>query len=234
MIPRWLPHLALEGLSRYFRLEIQGVENIPKRGACIIAANHSGFAGLDALLLYHSIKKFRKRLPKTLAHKLWFRSAMTKQLMLRFGFHEAKMGTGVQLLKRNSALIVFPEGESGNFKPSVQMYQLQPFRSGLVRLALESGAPIIPVLITGAEEANITIKQLKLPKLFNRMLLPLPLNVVPLPTKWSIYVLPRIDLPYERAKGDDHNLVREITEDIQDQMQDALLDIFLKKREGVK
>jgi len=234
VMSRWLPHFALEGLSRYFRLEIFGIEHIPKREACLIAANHSGFSGLDALLLYHSVKKHKKRIPCTLAHRLWFKTAWTRQAMCRFGFYEARMGNGLELLRRNRALIIFPEGEKGNFKPSSKMYQLQPFRSGLVRLALETGAPIIPVLITGGEEASINLKQLKLPKFLNHMLLPLPLNVVPLPVKWSIHVLPRVDLPYDQSRAHDFKWVQEITAELQDQMQEALLDIFLKKKVGLK
>jgi len=232
MVPRWIPHLALEGLSRYFRLEVVGIENIPKKGPCIIAANHSGFIGLDALILYHSIKKYRRRIPKVLAHPLWFKTSVTKNVMLRFGFYEAKMSIGRELLERNRALIIFPEGEQGNFKPSAQMYQLQPFRSGLVRLAVETGAPIIPTLVTGAEEANINLKQLKLPKFLDDVLLPIPLNILPLPTKWCIHILSPIDLPYSSDQTHNRNLISEITEDIQDLMQKALLDILKKNKEG--
>lgn len=229
MMSRWLPMIVLGGLSRYFRLKVTGITHVPAQGACLIVANHSGFAGLDALLLYHSIKKNRKRVPRVLAHKLWFVSRLTKKAMYEMGFFEASMKRGLELLQENHALMLFPEGEAGNFKPSSQMYQLQPFKSGMVRLALQTGAPIVPVLITGAEEASINLKQLKLPSYLNKLLLPLPMNILPLPVRWHIHFLQRIDLPYGPDRADDKHLVDEITEDIQDQMQEALLDIFLKK-----
>ncbi|MGZ3771609.1 MAG: lysophospholipid acyltransferase family protein, partial [Bdellovibrio sp.] len=48
LIFRVLPRFLLEILRKYFRMEIEGVENIPRRGAVVIAPNHSGFSGFDA------------------------------------------------------------------------------------------------------------------------------------------------------------------------------------------
>ena len=67
-------------------------------------------------------------------------------------------------------IILFPEGEKGNFKPSRKSYELQEFKRGFVRMALETQSPIIPTLVIGAEETHINLSQLKLPKY--RVILP--------------------------------------------------------------
>ena len=67
-----LPHFILEVMTKYFRLEVIGVENIPKKGPALITPNHSGFTGFDAVLLSHHIHQKTQRVPRVLTHALWF------------------------------------------------------------------------------------------------------------------------------------------------------------------
>lgn len=223
---RFIPLVLLKGLSRYFRLKVKGIQNIPRKGPCVVVANHSGFSGFDALLLYYVIFRDRKRIPRVMAHKFWFKSPVTRRWMRFFGFYEAKINTGIELLKRNQILVIFPEGENGNFKSSRKMYELQKFKTGAVRLAIQAGAPLIPVLIQGAEESSINLKKIKLPKFLNSMLLPLPLNLIPLPVQWKIHVLPKIDFPYDISEFQNFDLVSELTEELQEQMQESLINLL--------
>ena len=57
-----------------------------------------------------------------------------------------------RLLEDEEAILVFPEGAKGISKPFTQRYQLQEFGNGFLRLALETGAPIVPIAVVGAEE----------------------------------------------------------------------------------
>jgi 1-acyl-sn-glycerol-3-phosphate acyltransferase len=221
-IYRVLPRIFLEGLRKYFRLEVEGLENVPRRGAAIIAPNHSGFSGIDALLLSHILLQDRKRVSRVLTHYFWFISQKTAVPAQKMGFTEASMANGVAALKKNNVVIIFPEGESGNFKPSKSAYQLQEFKRGFIRMALLTQSPIVPVLVIGAEESSINLKELKLDWLFKGISIPLPLNLLPLPTKWKIKFLPPIYLPYKASAADDQTLVKEIAEDLQERMQTAL------------
>ena len=51
--------------------------------------------------------------------------------------------------------MAFPEGARGANKPFRKRYQLQRFGSGFMRLALETGAAVVPVGIVGAEEQQL-------------------------------------------------------------------------------
>lgn len=226
---RVLPDLVMELVRKYFRVEIEGLENIPKRGAALICPNHSGYSGLDALVLSHMIHKETRRIPRLLAHKFWFLSKTTSIPAGMLGFMDASFENGVDALSRNNLIIIFPEGEFGNFKPTTKMYQLQEFKRGFIRMAVKTQSPIVPALIIGAEETHINLSQLKLNKFFKGAVIPLPLNIIPLPVKWKIKFLPPIYLPYKPEHLDDHELMREIASEIQEQMQDALSEEVQKR-----
>jgi 1-acyl-sn-glycerol-3-phosphate acyltransferase len=206
----------------YFRLETEGLENLPQNHGALIIPNHSGFAGLDAIILTHEIAEKLKRPPKVMTHHIWFLSQATAIPAQKLGFIEATTSNGLKLLRDGELVILFPEGEKGNFKPTSQKYQLQEFKRGFVRWAIEAQMPIIPTLIIGAEESQINLKRLELPFLLKKLMLPLPINLIPLPSRWKIVFLPPIYLPYHPNAALDNDLVHEITSDIQDKMQIAL------------
>jgi len=209
-------------MSKYFRLEVEGLEHIPRRGPVVITANHSGFTGLDAMLLAHQIRSATGRQPRVLTHFAWFLSKYTSAAMQKFGFIEATMTNGLEILKKNQPIIIFPEGEHGNFKASSKAYDLQEFKRGFIRMAITAQAPIVPVLIIGSEESHINLKQFKLGRRWRGLSFPLPLNIIPLPAKWRIKFLPPILLPYPATSAEDNNLAREIAEEIRERMQKAL------------
>jgi 1-acyl-sn-glycerol-3-phosphate acyltransferase len=231
LIYKAIPHFVMEIMRRYFRLEIEGLENIPKRGAAVIIPNHSGYSGFDAMILAHIITKEVKRIPRVLTHQFWFLTKTTSVPAHKLGFTEASFENGVSALKRNNLVVIFPEGEKGNFKPSTEMYHLQEFRRGFVRMAISTQSPIVPCLIVGAEETHINLSQLRFTKFLRGTILPLPLNIIPLPAKWKIKFLPPIFLPYKAQMANDIELMTELANDIQEQMQDALND-EVQKRKG--
>ncbi|KHD88326.1 MAG: hypothetical protein OM95_09275 [Bdellovibrio sp. ArHS] len=229
LIFRVLPRFLLEILRKYFRLEITGAENIPRRGPVIIAPNHSGYTGFDAFLLGHIVQQEARRVPRVLTHHFWFLTETTAIPAQKMGFTEATFENGLNALKKGNAIVLFPEGEQGNFKPTTERYQLQEFKRGFVRMALESQCPIVPAIILGAEETHINLKKLKFTKFLKGSVIPLPLNIVPLPAKWRIHFLEPIYLPYKPNAVDDTELVHEIAQDIQEKMQEAIQQELSKR-----
>ena len=198
---RTLPHFALEVIEKYLRIEVEGEENLPANGKAILVPNHSGFSGLDALLLSHWIYKSRRRIPRILLHRLFFFKGVMDAHARKFGFLKASYRNGLTALRKNNIVILFPEAERGNFKPINERYRLQDFKSGFIRMAHSTGAPVIPVLIIGAEETHINLGQVKV----LNQLLPLPLNLFPLPAKWKIKFLKPLHFSQPKAVSDwDH------------------------------
>lgn len=222
LLYRVMPRLAMEVLRKYFRLEIVGLENIPKRGAAIITPNHSGYAGFDALILTHEISRGTKRIPRVLTHAFWFLSKFTAVPAQKVGFIQASTENGRYQLKKNNLVILFPEGEYGNFKATAKRYHLQEFKRGFIRLALERQCPIVPVLVIGAEETHINLKRIQLPKFLKNAVIPLPLNILPLPAKWKIIVMEPIQFPYTAEAANDSELVQELAQVVREKMQKVL------------
>lgn len=227
-----LPHFFLELMKTYFRVQVEGAENIPQRGCALIVPNHSGVSGFDAMVLHHEITRASGRYPRVLTHHLWFLTETTSIPANRLGFVEATTENGIRSLKKNQLVVLFPEGEYGNFKPSSKAYQLQEFKRGFIRMALETGSPIVPTLILGAEETHVNLSRLKLTKFLRGVILPLPLNIVPLPSKWKIVFLEPIHLPYKKDAADDRELVKELADEIQERMQERLNE-ELKRRDSI-
>jgi len=226
---RVLPNFLLEILTKYLRVESSGVSNLPKSGPCIVIANHSGYMGFDALMLGHQIHHHRKRIPKIVAHKLWFLRPEISVHAHKLGMVPATLANARAILEKKGILILFPEGEEGNFKPSRYRYRLRRFRRGFARLALQTGAPIIPATVVGAEETSLTLSQLRWTKDLVGIIIPIPLNVIPLPARWSIRFHEPILLDKDPELAEDLKHVTRISMRVRKEVQ-ALLKAHVRER----
>lgn len=228
-----VPRFLLEIVRQYFRLEVQGLENIPRRGRVLITPNHSGVTALDAVMVSNEILRAKKRIPRMMAHPLWFVGPNIRILARRMGLEEAKKDTGVRLLRKGNIVVIFPEGAEGNFKPTAKRYQLQDFKRGFVRMAMATKSNIIPTVVIGAEEANINLSTISLTKYLRGTVIPIPLNVIPLPAKWKIIFLPPVDMSkYSIRDAANKELVHEVAQQIKSLIQDRI-DAEIDKREWI-
>lgn len=216
---RVLPFFLLELIQRYLRVRSVGASHLPKTGSYIIVANHSGFMGFDALMLGHQVFHRTRRVPHIIAHKLWFFRPEISVHAERLGLVAATFENGLKALEGGDPLILFPEGEEGNFKPTRSRYRLRRFRRGFVRLALMTGSPIVPSIVIGAEETNITLGQVRWAKEILGIIVPIPLNVLPLPAKWKIKFLKPIRLAKDPERANDMSYVTRLSRQIRIQIQ---------------
>ena len=140
-------------------------------------------------------------------------------------------------------MVAFPEGVKGAAKVFRERYRLKRFgRGGVVRVALESGAPLVPVAVVGAEEAHpILFKIETLARVVGLPFVPVtptfpvlgPLGFVPLPSKWSIHFGEPIALDHLGGDAaDDELLVSRLTEELRAQIQ-AMVEQALRERRSV-
>lgn len=129
------------------RVEVRGRENIPATGPVIIASNHLSW--FDVPL----IPAHMKRRVVTMAKEELFYSKAG--WIVRFmGAFPVKRGEGDRqairsadtALKEGDVLMIFPEGTRS------KTHTLAKGHSGLGMIALRSGAPVVPVAITGTEK----------------------------------------------------------------------------------
>ena len=146
----------------YFRVETNGIDRIPE-GRVLLIANHGGQLPFDGVLLGMSLLLDAKpaRIPRGMVER-WFPSLpFISTLFMRCGQMVGDIHNCRDLLDREQAVVVFPEGTRGSGKPFQKRYQLERFGTGFVRLALETRTPIVPVGIIGCEETYPAFMHLK-------------------------------------------------------------------------
>ena len=196
--PAWTKY-ALGSIAvlhrHYFRTSVFGAENIPE-GRVLLVANHSGQIPIDAALIGAALfmdvepPRFIRAMVEKWTQTLPFISLLFSRVGQIVGVPE----NARRLLEQDEALLVFPEGSRGISKSFAERYQLQDFGLGFMRLAIETGTPVVPVSVIGAEEQYISMgnfgslaKMLRMPTFPVIPQLLLPGGALPLPTKYRIY-----------------------------------------------
>lgn len=147
-----------------FRYRIEGAENIPRRGKCILAGNHTGH--LDPFIVQMATNR-----------QLWFvtgpaafKVPIIRHLLKYYNVLPLKFGRGLeaidaanQKLNSGEAVIIFPEGK---FTPDGELCK---FNRGVGLMAKATNSPIIPFAIKGGFESWGRTR--KLPKLFNEIVI---------------------------------------------------------------
>ena len=229
----------------WWRVEVSGIEHLPGDGAGLIVANHSGVLPYDGIMINLAVRHEHpaRRTCRMLALDMFALLPFLAPLLSRSGAVRANPDNAARLLRKGELVGVFPEGVKGVGKPFKDRYRLARFgRGGFVRIALRTGAPIIPCAVVGAEEihpmvgqANWMGKPLGLPYFPITPTFPLlgPLGLVPLPSKWSIEFADPVRLDaYGREGADDPILVNRISEDIRSTVQ-RMIDGRLARRRSV-
>jgi len=142
-----------------FRPKVKGLRNVPGMGPVIIASNHLSFS--DSIFMPLVVPRkvtflakseyFTSPGPKGLLKKLTF-IALGQVPVDRSGGRrsEAALITGLKVLAEGKCLGIYPEGTRS---PDGRLYK---GRTGIARLAIESGAPIIPVAMFNTEKIQPT------------------------------------------------------------------------------
>ena len=148
---------------KYFRVQLHGIEQLPGEGRVILVGNHSGQLPFDASMIEVAclIEMDPPRAVRALVEKWVPTLPFVSTFMARCGQVVGTPDNCRRLLAADEAILVFPEGVRGLNKPFSERYRLKPFGLGFMRLALESGAPIVPVGVVGAEEQAPAIFDLK-------------------------------------------------------------------------
>jgi 1-acyl-sn-glycerol-3-phosphate acyltransferase len=181
----------------WFRVESSGTENVPE-GRVLLIANHAGntFAWDGAMLgLSLLLDGEPPRMIRGMGEYYLTTIPFFSTFMHRAGTVVGTPRNCVQLLEREEAIMVFPEGERGFVKTYRQRYQLQRFGLGFMRLALETNTPIVPIGIVGSEEQSPgLVRSRALGRLIGAPVAPVTLTLpwlglagmIPLPVKFRI------------------------------------------------
>ena len=228
--------------EKWFRIETIGMENIPDTGGALLVANHSGTIAVDALMTAVAVREHHpmKRPLRMLGADLIFQTPFLGPINRKAGNTLACNPDAERLLSMGELVSVFPEGFKGVGKPYSQRYKLQRFgRGGFVTAALNTGMPIIPVSIVGAEEIYPLIGNIKpLARALGFPYFPVtptfpllgPLGAIPLPSKWIIeFGEPIPTDEYAENAADDPMVVFNLTDRVRETIQQTLYRLLLRR-----
>jgi 1-acyl-sn-glycerol-3-phosphate acyltransferase len=218
---------ALQTLSQvYFRADVSGLDHIPSSGPVLLVGNHSGGTMIADTFVFAQVfydhfgpaRRFHQ-----LAHDLVFKTVGLRTLVQRYGTVPASPANMARALDEDAALLVYPGGDEDSFRPSWETGEVNfAGRTGFVKLALEHGVPIVPIVALGGQETalflgrgNRLARGLQLNRLARLKVLPFvlgpPFGVtlldfpgrIPLPSKITIRIMPPINLSEELGSNPD-------------------------------
>ena len=229
--------------KHWFRVEWEGLENIPTDGGALLVANHAAAIPSDAPVIMHGIETELGRPVYGLADDLFKGLPVVGTLWSRTGGVPAHPDNAYRLLREQKQLVlVFPEGTKGPGKNFSQRYQLRRFgRGGFVEIAMRAGVPVVPIAVVGAEESMPTLyNRSRLAKGLGLPYFPITANMLAFgpvgavtyfPAKFKLRVLPPVhfDVTPDQPRYSKSRIMDE-SESVRDKIQQALFDMLRKRR----
>jgi 1-acyl-sn-glycerol-3-phosphate acyltransferase len=238
---RFVMELIRPLATKWFRVEVRGVENIPTDTGALLVANHSGTVPLDGLVTMFAVNETTGRHLRPLGADLVFKLPFVSELARKAGATLACNEDAHRLLRDGELAAVWPEGFKGIGKPYAERYKLQRFgRGGFVSAAIRTGVPIVPCSIVGAEEIYPMVGNIpSLARLLGVPYVPItpffpllgPLGLVPLPSKWIIeFGEPIRTDSYDAGAADDPMLVFNVTDQVRESIQQTLYSLLMRRK----
>ena len=226
----------------YFRAEVMGFDRVPEDGPVLFVGNHSGGNMTpDSMVFMLAFNTYFgvERPVYALAHALVTSWPVIGKLAAKWGIITAGPQAARAALDRGACVLVYPGGDVDAHRPWTARHEIRfDGRKGFLRLAKETGAPIVPVVSVGGHDTYLPLtdgrrlaKLLRLDKLARLKVLPISLalpwglNVgdfgghLPLPAKIRMEVLDPIDVVDRFGEEADSDAAYDY---VTDRMQEAL------------
>jgi 1-acyl-sn-glycerol-3-phosphate acyltransferase len=227
-------------LYRYwFRVELEGVDNVPDTGGALLVANHSGAVPSDGAMIGKALREEHpRRRPLYIATERRFGGMPgVGMLVTKLGGVAAHPANLHRLLFDEGELaLLFPEGQAGAQKSLRDRYRLRAFPNAeFVTVAIRARVPIVPIALIGAEEATPVFGRLgamrgPLRRLGRLPLVPLSAGA-PLPAKVRIRFLEPVGTDeLEPESWRDRGLIQSLAEDTRALIQENLLEMVGQRR----
>jgi 1-acyl-sn-glycerol-3-phosphate acyltransferase len=162
------------------RMDIEGIERIPKEGGCVVVSNHIG--RLDAMLAIvlaerDDVIMFIAEKYQKYAFWRWTVRQVDGIWLNRFDTDFHALREVHKRLKAGGILAIAPEGTRS------QSGKLLPGKQGAAFLAAKAGVPIVPVALTGTEDTVVKARLRRLQRLDVKIRVGEPFELPPLDRK---------------------------------------------------
>jgi len=213
---------AIDRFGKKLRVEVRGLERLP-RGRALLVANHA--FGFDAVFAMARILAETGRRVWALGEHAWWSVPGLRRLAAAVGTVDGTAENVDRLLAADELVLVLPGGLREALKPRELRYRLLwGNRYGFVRAAIRSSAPIVPIASLGADDifdlvgdAFARARSLRLP-----FPLPRPAHLLPVPHLHALRFVVGEPIPVDDAATDEAAHVRRLRREV----EGALHEIF--------
>ncbi|MSW50467.1 MAG: glycerol acyltransferase [Actinobacteria bacterium] len=235
--------------SLWFRAEVRGLHHVPRDGPALLVGNHSGGTVTPDSFVFALgfASHFGPERPlHVMVHNL-VSAYPGLGFLRRLGTLPPDPAIAREALDSGSCVLVYPGGEREAHRPSTESARIRlGDRTDYVRLAVQAGVPIVPVVAIGGQETALflgrgerlaralgTDRSLGIRALPLSLSLPWGVNVgdllghVPLPAKIVVQVLPPIDVTGRFGEDPDE---QEVHEHVAGTMQEMLTELGRRRR----
>jgi 1-acyl-sn-glycerol-3-phosphate acyltransferase len=218
----------------WFRVAVEGIENVPADGGGLLLANHGGALPPDGAMIAKAIAEEHPRpRPVALATERSYAGIPgVGMLLTKIGTISGHPANVHRLLFDEQQLVLaFPEGRDGSSKVLSERYRLRQFAGEPIQAAVRAGVPILPVAVIGSEEAVPVLARVGLLRRLTRLPAVPVAPPIPLPAKFSIRFLepiPTADLGAEPWR--DVGLLEALSHDLRALIQENVLEMVADRR----
>jgi 1-acyl-sn-glycerol-3-phosphate acyltransferase len=216
--------------EEWWRVQMSGLDRLPKQGAALIVGNTSGLVPWPAMMLLFAL--MRRKTPRRLnivADMDWVNDDVIRNAAIKMGFVPWSSENLKSLLNAGELVAIFPEGIAAANKPFSERYRVRDFDWTRLLPAIEEGVQIYPLATVGCDEAIPNILSVdSLKKLVGMPALPVtpffpwlpfPLNFASFPIQW--YMSLSKPISYKTVKDRDalEELAKKQTRFVQGEIQ---------------
>lgn len=147
--------------KHYFRLRIEGIDNVPAQGPVLFVSNHSGgFLPSEGVFTEVAIyDRFGPdRAVYVLAHDFLFEDPTLRRYAGRLGMLRAGHESAHHVFAAGQCVLVYPGSDLDTFRPFRDRNKIVlGGRKGFIKLALRERVPIVPIVTAGNHEQMIVL-----------------------------------------------------------------------------
>ncbi|MGH7896205.1 MAG: 1-acyl-sn-glycerol-3-phosphate acyltransferase [Candidatus Binatia bacterium] len=232
-----LGDLSLAALHRWWwRIDVVGRERIPAGRVLFVANRGSSLLPYDALMASVALGAHGDRHVQPFVDEWLMELPLVGRALAGLGARSVSTSRIRRVLAADEAALAFPEGRDAVARPYREAYRVGRLsRTALLRLAIEMAAPIVPVGIIGVDEVHPVVRRVPLPKLVafaGVPALPLTPTLVPLPTKWTLFVGEPLDVAARHGTADARRapIVRALATEVHERLQGLVSDGLRRRR----
>jgi len=240
-------------MDRYFRLELDGFENLPDEPCLLVGVHSGGPLTMDAWTVIMAWWRHfgNKRSLHGTAHDVLMNTPVLGEYFKRLGVISPSKENIRAAFEKGDDVILWPGGEVDCYRNWTDRDKaVLGGRKGFIRLAMSAGVPIVPVATVGGHDTLFVLsegrglaKKLKLKERMRSDVAPItlswplglslhltPLQHIPLPAKIRTRIMEPIYLDSEPKRLDDQDYVEAMYAEIEGSIQSGMNALAKKRR----